>query len=214
MQQITPIEIRQKSFEKSFRGYNPGEVDAFLHSLAYAWEKLITQLSEREAQLEVSKKETQRLQEVENALLRTITDSEVTAKNIIEQAKREAELKTKEVERAAALRTRETEIKAERILHEAQERARVIEEESQQGQLRLQEQREKELERIRKTIQEAETYQDSLLQKFQYLAEDILTRSQLIRRDVEANQPGQGDLSRSAEVPTPSTALETVPAVP
>jgi DivIVA domain-containing protein len=35
MQQITPIEIRQKNFEKSFRGYQPDEFSAFLHTLSH-----------------------------------------------------------------------------------------------------------------------------------------------------------------------------------
>ncbi|MEL6152442.1 MAG: DivIVA domain-containing protein [Bacteroidota bacterium] len=54
MQQITPLEIRQKRFEKSFRGYNQEEVDAFLYSLAYAWEQSVAKLSDMTAQLESS----------------------------------------------------------------------------------------------------------------------------------------------------------------
>ncbi len=112
MQPITPIEIRQKSFEKSFRGYNTDQVDAFLHSLAYVWEKLLAQLDEVKADLEESSKEVKRLQGVENAILKTVKDSEVTAHNIIEQAKKEANLKAIE-----------TEIEVGKLLREAKEKA-------------------------------------------------------------------------------------------
>ena len=38
---VTPIEIRQKDFNKVFRGYDKEEVDAFLKSLSQEWEKLM-----------------------------------------------------------------------------------------------------------------------------------------------------------------------------
>ena len=43
---ITPIEIRQKTFEKVFRGYDKEEVQAFLQSLSQEWERLNAELRE------------------------------------------------------------------------------------------------------------------------------------------------------------------------
>ena len=37
---ITPLEIKQKTFEKAFRGFEKHEVQAFLASLANEWERL------------------------------------------------------------------------------------------------------------------------------------------------------------------------------
>ena len=37
---ITPLEIRQKAFEKNFRGYNQDEVNAFLQTLSQEWERV------------------------------------------------------------------------------------------------------------------------------------------------------------------------------
>jgi cell division initiation protein len=169
MQQITPIEIRQKNFERSFRGYSPDEVNAFLHALAYVWEKQTARLNEVESVLEDSRKEVSRLQGVENALLKTIKDAEFTAHSIIEQAKKEAELQA-----------RETKIDTEKMIHEAQERVKTIEEDNRRRYWYLKKQMELELERTKKVVQETETYRDTFLQKLQHLAEDILTsRSQL-----------------------------------
>ncbi|MCU0317756.1 MAG: DivIVA domain-containing protein [Amoebophilaceae bacterium] len=165
MQRITPIEIRQKSFEKSFRGYQPDEVGAFLYALSCAWEELIAHLDMVKSKLEESNKEVTRLQSVENALLRTVKDAEITAHGLIEQAKK-----------GAQLCARETKIETERLVYEAQERVRAIEEESQRKHQRLEEKMARELEKTNKVVQEAETYRDTLLQKLQHLAEDILTK--------------------------------------
>jgi len=172
MQQITPIEIRQKSFEKSFRGYNRDEVDAFLHALAYVWEKLMTQLDECSASLESNRREVQRLQAIENALLQTIKDGEIAAHSITKQAQKEAEL-----------RVREAQIEADKLICEAREKIETMEVDSQKTIQHLKEQMELELLRTKKMIQEAETYRDILLQKVRHLAEDILARSQLIESD-------------------------------
>ena len=36
---VTPLDIRRQKFRKSMRGYDQGEVDAFLEMLADAWEE-------------------------------------------------------------------------------------------------------------------------------------------------------------------------------
>ena len=43
---VTPLEIRKKSFEKVFRGYDKDEVNAFLVSLSQAWEKVMDENKE------------------------------------------------------------------------------------------------------------------------------------------------------------------------
>lgn len=169
MQQITPIEIRQKSFEKSFRGYKPDEVGAFLYALSRAWEALIARLDAVKSQLDDSKEEVSRLQGIENALLRTIKDAEITAYGLIEQAKKEAQLCA-----------REAKIETERLVHEAQEKVKAIEEESRGKHQRLGEKMAIELEKTNKMVQEAEKYRATLLQELQYLAKDILTKIQSI----------------------------------
>jgi len=191
MQQITPIEIRQKSFEKSFKGYNIDEVNAFLNALAYAWEKLLTQLSDAEDALEKSGKEIKRLQGVENALLKTMKDAETTAHNIIEHAKREVGLKM-----------RETEMNAEKVIHEAQAKAKAIEEDSQRRQIEVEGQMERSLARIKEEVQEREAYRDALLQKLRHLAEEVLIKSQPTTSDVQHHGNNNEDLRGDPNIPT------------
>ena len=37
---ITPLDIRQKTFERAFRGVDKDEVDAFLLTLSQQWERM------------------------------------------------------------------------------------------------------------------------------------------------------------------------------
>ena len=178
MQQITPIEIRQKKFGKSFRGYNTDEVDAFLYSLSHAWEKLIVQFSEVSDALEQSSREIKRLQGVENAIVKTLNESESTARNIIEKATQEADLKT-----------REAEFEVGSMLQKAHEKAKAVEEEYAQKYQAAQEQMTQKLEATKKVVQEIEVYRDSLLQKLQTLAEDILAKGRTIEDKIDLQQP-------------------------
>jgi cell division initiation protein len=57
---ITPIEIRQHTFEKKgFGGYRPDEVDAFLASLSQEWERVTSEGKMLKMQLELAEKRTQ-----------------------------------------------------------------------------------------------------------------------------------------------------------
>ena len=53
---ITPLEIRQKSFERGFRGYDKDEVQAFLKSLSKEWERVQDEIKELKMKLQSSLK--------------------------------------------------------------------------------------------------------------------------------------------------------------
>ena len=112
---ITPLEIRQKSFEKVFRGYDKDEVNAFLQILSSEWEKLMDEKREFSIKLESSEKEIAKLREVENSLYKTLKTAEDTGANMIEQANKAAELQLKE-----------TQMKSENILREAKAKSKMI----------------------------------------------------------------------------------------
>ncbi len=95
---VTPLEIRKKSFEKVFRGYDKDEVNAFLVSLSQAWEKVMDQNKELTIKLESAEKEIGKLREIENSLFKTLKTAEDTGANMIEQANKTAELHMKETQ--------------------------------------------------------------------------------------------------------------------
>lgn len=123
---ITPLEIRQKVFEKAFRGYDKEEVAAFLNSLSVEWERLNDQSKELKYKLEASEKEVQKLREVENSLFKTLKTAEDTGANMIEQATKTAELHMKETEMNADALMSEAKSRAKSIIEDAENRAKMI----------------------------------------------------------------------------------------
>lgn len=117
---ITPIEIRQKQFEKAFRGYEKEEVDAFLLSLSQEWERVMEENKELRKRLEITEKEVSRLREVENSLFKTLKNAEDTGAQVIGSAQRTADLHIKEAQ-----------MKSEGILNEAKSKARAMVEEAE-----------------------------------------------------------------------------------
>ncbi len=75
---ITPLEIRQKSFEKKMRGYDKEAVDAFVLSLSHEWERNMDETKQLKKELEASKMEVVKLREVEETLFKTLKTAEDT----------------------------------------------------------------------------------------------------------------------------------------
>ena len=123
---ITPLEIRQKVFEKAFRGFDKDEVSAFLNSMSIEWEKLNDQKKEFQFKLDAAEKEVTKLREVENSLFKTLKTAEATGANMVEQATKTAELHMKETEMNADAIMSEAKSRAKSIIEDAESRARAI----------------------------------------------------------------------------------------
>jgi cell division initiation protein len=109
---ITPLEIRQKTFEKVFRGYEKDEVNAYLQSLSMEWERMLDENKELHLRIENLETESNKLRELESSLFKTLKTAEDTGATLIEQAKKETDLQIKE-----------SSMKAEAILNEAKSKA-------------------------------------------------------------------------------------------
>ena len=117
---ITPLEIRQKTFEKNLRGYDKDEVNAFLGTMSQEWEKMLDELKESRMKLESAEREVAKLREVESTLYKTLKTAEDTGNNMIEQANK-----------AAELQLRESQLQAEGLLYEARTKSKEIVEEAE-----------------------------------------------------------------------------------
>ncbi|MDN5203564.1 DivIVA domain-containing protein [Fulvivirgaceae bacterium BMA10] len=162
---ITPLDIRQKSFEKVFRGYDKEEVNAFLKSLSQEWEKLLDETKELRLKLEASEKEVEKLRQVETSLFKTLKTAEDTGANLIDQANKAAELHLKE-----------SQMKAEGLLSEAQSKARSIIEEAEIESKSIIEDMEGEVKSLKQSYKILEAYYDDLLNNFKNLAQDTLQK--------------------------------------
>lgn len=123
---ITPLEIRQKTFERNFRGYEKDEVHAFLLTLSQEWERLQDEIKELRIRLESSEREVSKLREVEGSLYKTLKTAEDTGANVIEQARKAADLHMREVQLKAEALMNEAKSKAKDTIEESETRAREI----------------------------------------------------------------------------------------
>lgn len=162
---ITPLEIRQKVFEKAFRGYDKEEVAAFLNSLSIEWEKLNDQTKELKYKLEASEKEVQKLREVENSLFKTLKTAEDTGANMIEQATKTAELHMKETEMNADALMSEAKSRAKSIIEDAENRAKMIIDDM-----------EDEIRQLEQVYRSLDANKVSLMSELKNLANDIIDK--------------------------------------
>lgn len=123
---ITPIEIRQKEFERHFRGYDKDEVNAFLHTLSQAWERLLQENREKSARLEEAEKDVEKVREVEGSLFRTLRTAEDTSSEIVNKAQRAAEEMQQEAERQCQEIIEEAHQRANAMVRDAEAQAEAI----------------------------------------------------------------------------------------
>lgn len=130
---ITPLEIRQKDFEKKLRGYDKDEVSAFLLSLSNEWERVLDENKELNIKLQHAEKEVGKLREVESSLYKTLKTAEDTGANLIDQSNKAAELHMKETQMKAEALMSEAKSKAKAMMEKAEVEARQIIEELQEA---------------------------------------------------------------------------------
>lgn len=159
---ITPLEIRQKSFEKNFRGYERDEVHAFLLTLSQEWERMLDENKELRIKLEAAEREVAKLREVETSLFKTLKTAEDTGANVIDQARK-----------AAELHLRESQLKAEAMLNEAKSKARDTIEESEVRAKQVIEEMEERLKAMVDNYKNLESAREDLLSDLRRIAGEI-----------------------------------------
>ncbi|MEM6764191.1 MAG: DivIVA domain-containing protein [Bacteroidota bacterium] len=98
---LTPIEIRQQTFNREFRGYDKVEVDAFLQEVSKALELQLEANRKLKEELDKVQSNYNTLKQVENMLHKTLMQAEVSSKTTLENAREKAELKMMEAEAKA-----------------------------------------------------------------------------------------------------------------
>ena len=177
---VTPLEIRQKAFEKHFRGYNIDEVNAFLLTLSQEWERMVDESKELRIKLESTEREVLKLREVESSLYRTLKTAEDTGANVIEQARQSAEL-----------HLRETQFKADAILNEARTKAKDMNDESDMRAKEILADMEERMKLMVDHYKKLEATRDDLIGELKRLASDTLDRVERARnsaREFDADQ--------------------------
>lgn len=160
---ITPIEIRQHTFEKSLRGYKVDDVDAFLSSLSQEWERVVGESKMLKMQLELAEKELNKLKEIELTLFRTLKNAEDSSSQIAEQANRQAELYVAEMRQKADEQLVVAKKKSAVMIQDAENQARYVRENLSV-----------ELKSLEQDFKAMERYKDNLMVQIRALATNAM----------------------------------------
>ena len=172
---ITPLEIRQKTFEKHFRGYDKDEVNAFLLTLSQEWERLVDEGKELKIKLGAAEREVTKLREVESSLFKTLKTAEETGANVIEQARQ-----------AADLHLRESQLKADAMMNEAKMMANNIIDEAEHRAKQVLAEMEERLRGMVESYKKLESSRDDLLQELKRISQDNIERVDRIKNGTKA----------------------------
>lgn len=112
---LTALEIKQQKFDRSIRGFDVNEVNAFLNVMATEWEHMSAKNREMTSTIERLNEKLQHYERVESALHETLQTAKDSATQRLENAKKDARSK---IEKA--------EMEAENILREARQQRQHI----------------------------------------------------------------------------------------
>lgn len=112
---LTPLDIHNKEFSRSFRGYDEDQVNEFLDQVIKDYESLIRENKELQNQLAAIQERLDHFANIEETLSKTIIIAQEAADEVKNNAKKEAQLIIKEAEK-----------NADRIINESLTKARKV----------------------------------------------------------------------------------------
>lgn len=98
---LSPLDIHNKEFGRSFRGYDEDEVDDFLERVIQDYEGLIRQNKELDQQINDLQEKLKHFTNIEESLSKSIVVAQETAEEVKTNARKEAQLIVKEAEKNA-----------------------------------------------------------------------------------------------------------------
>jgi cell division initiation protein len=114
---LTPLDIYNKEFKHSFRGYHEDEVNEFLDEVVRDYEAILRENEQLKEQLSGVADRIEQYRKLEETLKNALVVAQNTAEEVKQAARREAELIV-----------REAEAKAQQIVAESEQRVREHEE--------------------------------------------------------------------------------------
>jgi len=112
---LSPMDIHNKEFKNSFRGYDQDEVNEFLEQLMKDYENVLAENKTLEKNLQQSKEQVSHFNRIEETLQKSILIATEAAEDVRRNSMKESKLIVKEAEK-----------NADRIVNEALTRARRI----------------------------------------------------------------------------------------
>ncbi|MCL6581215.1 MAG: DivIVA domain-containing protein [Firmicutes bacterium] len=110
---LTPLDIHNKEFHRTFRGYSEAEVDEFLDLVVKEFEALIRENGELKDRLDELEQVLERYRTIEDSLNKTLLLAQQAAEEVRQTSEREAEVIREKAR-----------MEAQRLLEEARARAK------------------------------------------------------------------------------------------
>ncbi|MFH5182846.1 DivIVA domain-containing protein [Paenibacillus sp. TAB 01] len=118
---LTPLDIHNKEFGRSFRGYDEDEVNEFLDLVIKDYEALIRENKDLQNQLLAIQERLDHFSNIEETLSKTIIVAQEAADEVKSNSKKEAQLILKEAEKNADRIINESLAKSRKIAVEIEE---------------------------------------------------------------------------------------------
>lgn len=118
---LTPLDIHNKEFRHSFRGYDEDEVNEFLDQVIKDYEALIRENKDLESQIQTLQDRLNHFTNIEETLSKTIIVAQEAADEVKGNAKKEAQLIIRESEKNADRIINEALVKSGKIALEIEE---------------------------------------------------------------------------------------------
>jgi cell division initiation protein len=115
---ITPMDIEQQEFNRSFRGYNEEEVDDFLDKIVKDYEELINENVRLNEEIEKMKERLKEFSEIEESLRGALLNTQKSAEEIKGRVENEARVMVKKAEIEAEVIKQKASQKEEEVKNE------------------------------------------------------------------------------------------------
>lgn len=178
---ITALEIKQKKFARTIRGYDVAEVNAFLSMLATEWENQVVKAKELERELRQLTDKLQHYERIEATLHETLQTARENAEQRLENARRDAQNKIDKAE-----------MEGEHIVQQARQQRQEV----RQSTLKLLERREEIIGGIKSYLDMAQRS----VQAFEHDSEGLynLPKEQEAAKNTAASSAGSASKTRKS----------------
>lgn len=112
---LSTLDIRKQEFSRSFRGYDPDEVDAFLNLVSTQWQELVDELRRAEDRTREQELKLEHYMKVEEALEEALKTARTSSRQTLENAEKRANAIIQEAEDRSVSMTRHAEEERHRI---------------------------------------------------------------------------------------------------